>query len=51
MFYIQDWAGNMIAFDIDMDEWETFDEAEEALSDFLGDDYDDCRGLYEIIEV
>lgn len=45
---IQDWAGNDLTY------WhgrfESFEDAEERLELFLGDDYEEDRGEYEITE-
>lgn len=47
-FIIMDWAGNKL----DYHGWfETFDDAEEHLSEFLGDAYEEDRGEYVISEV
>lgn len=44
---IQDWAGNTCF----MDTFNTFEDAEEFLSDFLGDSYDTDRQEYYIIDL
>ena len=47
MFIIKDWAGNHLFIN---PSWESFEEAEEFLSDKLGDGYDTDRQEYYIEE-
>lgn len=44
---ISDWAGN-VCFDGKV--FKSFEDAEEFLSEFLGDDYEESRQEYEIAE-
>lgn len=44
-FFIQDWAGNRLEAH---GTFETWDDAEEALTEFLGDAYETDRGEYVI---
>jgi hypothetical protein len=59
---IKDWAGNYPFEKYNRQQgsghlgspiyvWETFDDAEDFLTEFLGDSYEECRGEYEIDEV
>jgi hypothetical protein len=47
LFIIKDWAGNDISLP-QGDVWNTFDDAEECLSEYLGDSYDTDRQEYYI---
>jgi hypothetical protein len=54
-FMIQDWAGNEIfgvrnGLNVEL-RFETFDDAEEHLSSLLGDDYEESRGEYYVIDI
>ncbi len=42
---IKDWTGNLC---FQGEEFESFEDAEEFISERLGDDYEDARGEYEI---
>ena len=50
MFEIRDWANNL-CFMSDRMGLQSFDEAEETLSILLGNNYDEERQEYEIVEV
>lgn len=47
MFIIKDWAFNIC---FSSKEFDSFDDAEEFLSNFLGDNYDEDRGEYHITD-
>ena len=49
MYKIKDWADNDILLPNVKNDFLTFDDAEQALNVFLGDDYDENRGEYYII--
>jgi len=49
-FVIKDWAGNLIQFKGRPTHFNTWDDAEEVLSDELDDNYETDRQEYEIIE-
>jgi hypothetical protein len=51
MYQIQDWTGRIMQYSDSNNEFETFDDAEGFLSEFLGDNYDTDRQEYEIVEV
>ena len=44
---IKDWAGNLCFHD---KEFNSFNDAEEYLSEYLGDNYDEDRSEYYIVE-
>lgn len=48
MWIIQDWAGNDLAYHHGV--FKSFEDAEEALSVFLGESYDTDRQEYYIVE-
>ena len=48
-FIIVDWMYN-VCFDSDNQEFKSFDEAEEFLCRWLGEDYEEERGELEILE-
>lgn len=51
-FVIVDWAGNEITLKVNeklKSEWNTFDDAETDLANFLQEDYDESRQEYEIV--
>lgn len=48
MFIIEDWAGNIC---FKGQEFNTFDDAEDFLSEKLGDEYETDRQEYEIVEL
>jgi hypothetical protein len=50
-YIIQDWAGNLIKFKNRPYIFETFDDAEEILSEELDSHYETDRGEYYIIEI
>jgi hypothetical protein len=50
-FVIKDWAGNLIKFDGRPYLFDSFDDAEEVLSEELDEAYETDRGEYEIEEV
>lgn len=45
MYIIQDWAGDI---KFDGETWDSFEKAEEFLSEMLGDNYDTDRQEYSI---
>ena len=47
-YFIQDWAGNHITKDGVPTEFETWEDAEEFLSELLGDKFEEERGEYYI---
>lgn len=47
-FEIRDWANNLIKFKGKPFEFESFDDAEDVLSEVLGDNYENDRGEYYI---
>jgi hypothetical protein len=49
-FIIRDWAGNWISLDGHGDRFNSYDDAEQALSEFLGDSYEEERQEYSIEE-
>lgn len=48
IWVIKDWAGNPIHLPNKPTEFASWDDAEEALSEFLGDSYETDRGEYYI---
>ena len=47
LYIIKDWAGNELDY---FGEFTSFEDAEDRLSIELGDDYDESRGEYYILE-
>jgi hypothetical protein len=50
-YIITDWASNEIRFNKSMRDFDTFLDAEDYLSEQLGDSYEQDRGEYYIIEI
>lgn len=50
-YIIKDWADNLIELKNKSIDFDTFEDAEEALSEVLGSKYDTDRGEYYIHEV
>lgn len=50
-FIIKDWAGNLIKFDSRPHLYDSFEDAEEVLSEELDDNYETDRQEYYITEV
>lgn len=50
-YVITDWASNEMRFNKECRDFKSFDDAEEYLSEQLGDEYDTDREEYYIVEV
>ena len=50
IWIIKDWASNVIKIKGRPYFYDSFEDAEEVLSEELGEDYEECRQEYEIVE-